>query len=156
MKQKYSQEQKDYVLKCYLSGESISSIRKNNNIPRSTIYRWVKEYNSKHQCKDHLINLKDYNDLTRKYERSQTMIKILQSSPCLATDSIDEKYFAIEDLLLAGYNVNVICAALCMPKGTYYNRKLRGKHGNTKDKLRRDELMPVTMGTYTFCQLFRR
>lgn len=148
MKQKYSQEQKDDILKCYLSGESVSSIQKNTNIPRSTIYRWIKEYNRKHKIKDHLINLKDYNDLTRKYERSQTIIKILQSSPCLATDSIDEKYFAIEDLLLEGYNVNVICAALCMSKGTYYNRKLRGKHGNTKDKLRRDELMPVVEKIY--------
>lgn len=148
MKQKYSQEQKDDILKCYLSGESVSSIQKNTNIPRSTIYRWIKEYNRKHKIKDHLINLKDYNDLTRKYERSQTIIKILQSSPCLATDSIDEKYFAIEDLLLEGYNVNVICAALCMSKGTYYNRKLRGKHGNTKDKLRQDELMPVVEKIY--------
>ena len=148
MKQKHSQEQKDYVLKCYLSGESVSSIQKNTNIPRSTIYRWIKDYNCKRQNKDHLINLKDYNDLTRKYERSLTIIKILQSSPCLATDSIDEKYFAIEDLLLEGYNVNVICAALCMSKGTYYNRKLRGKHGNTKDKLRRDELMPVVEKIY--------
>ena len=148
MKQKYSQEQKDDILKCYLSGESVSSIQKNTNIPRSTIYRWIKEYNRKHKIKDHLINLKDYNDLTRKYERSQTIIKILQSSPCLATDSIDEKYFAIEDLLLEGYNVNVICAALCMSKGTYYNRKLRGKHGNTNDKLRRDELMPVVEKIY--------
>ena len=98
--------------------------------------------------KEHVINLKDYNDLNRKYERCLTTIKILQSSPCLATDSVDEKYFAIEDLLLEGYNVNVICEALCMSKGTYYNRKLRGKHGNTKDKLRRDELTPVVEKIY--------
>ena len=148
MKQKYSQEQKDYVVKCYLSGESVLSIQKNNDIPRSTIYRWIKEYNHNQKLKGHLINLKDYNDLTRKYKRSLTMIKILQSSPCLATDSIDEKYYAVEDLLSQGYNVNVICAALCMSKGTYYNRKLRGKHGNTKDKLRRDELMPVVEKIY--------
>ncbi len=148
MNQKYSQVQKDYILKCYLSGESVSSIEKNNDISRSTIYRWIKEYNLNHKRKDHLVNLKDYNDLSRKYERSLTMIKILQSSPCLATDSVDEKYFAIEDLLLQGYNVNVICSALCMSKGTYYNRKLRGKHGNTKDKLRRDELKPVVEEIY--------
>lgn len=148
MNQKYSQAKKDYVLKCYLSGESVLSIQNNNDIPRSTIYRWIKEYNHNHQNKDHAINLKDYNDLNRKYERCLTIIKILQSSPCLATDSVDEKYFAIEDLLLEGYNVNVICAALCMSKGTYYNRKLRGKHGNTKDKLRRDELTPVVEEIY--------
>lgn len=148
MNQKYSQETKDYILKCYLSGKSVLSIQKNSGIPRSTMYRWIKEYNHNHQSKGHIINLKDYNDLNRKYERCLTIIKILQSSPCLANDSVDEKYFAIEDLLLEGYNVNVICEALCMSKGTYYNRKLRGKHGNTKDKLRRDELTPVVEEIY--------
>ena len=82
MKQKYSQEQKDYVLKCYLSGDSVSSIQKNNSIPRSTIYRWIKENNRKHQSKDHFINLNDYNDLIRKYERSQwNMCRIRHSYP---------------------------------------------------------------------------
>ena len=90
MNQKYSQETKDYILKCYLSGESILSIRKNSGIPRSTMYRWIKEYNHNHQSKGHIINLKDYNDLNRKYERCLTIIKILQSSPCLATDSVDQ------------------------------------------------------------------
>ena len=51
MKQKYSQEQKDYVLKCYLSGDSVFSIQKNTNIPRSTIYRWIKDYNCTRQNK---------------------------------------------------------------------------------------------------------
>lgn len=148
MNQKYSQETKDYILKCYLSGESVLSIQKNSDIPRSTMYHWIKEYNHNHQSKEHVINLKDYNDLNRKYERCLTIIKILQSSPCLASDSVDEKYYAVEDLLLEGYNVNVICAALRMSKGTYYNRKLRGKHGNTKDKLRRDELTPVVEEIY--------
>ena len=148
MNQKYSQETKDYILKCCLSGESVLSIQKNSGIPRSTMYHWIKEYNHNHPNKEHIINLKDYNDLNRKYERCLIIIKILQSSPCLATDSVDEKYFAIEDLLLEGYNVNVICEALCMSKGTYYNRKLRGKHGNTKDKLRRDELTPVVEKIY--------
>lgn len=148
MNQKYSQETKDYILKCYLSGESVLSIQKNSGIPRSTMYHWIKEYNHNRQSKGHVINLKDYNDINRKYERCLTIIKILQSSPCLATDSVDQKYFAIEDLILEGYNVNVICEALCMSKGTYYNRKLRGKHGNTKNKLRRDELTPVVEKIY--------
>ena len=148
MSQKYSQETKNYILKCYLSGESVLSIQKNSDIPRSTMYHWIKEYNHNHQSKRHIINLKDYNDLNQKYERCLTIIKILQFSPCLASDSVDEKYYAVEDLLLEGYNVNVICAALRMSKGTYYNRKLRGKHGNTKGKLRRDELTPVVEEIY--------
>lgn len=51
-------------------------------------------------------------------------------------------------ICLSPYNVNVICSALRMSKGTYYNHKLRGKHGNTKDKLRRNELTPVVEEIY--------
>lgn len=51
-------------------------------------------------------------------------------------------------MLLEGYNVNILCDALCLPKGTYYNRKLRGKNGNTKAKQRRDELKPVVEEIY--------
>lgn len=51
-------------------------------------------------------------------------------------------------MLLEGYNVNVLCDALCLPKGTYYNRKLRGKNGNTQAKLKRDELKPIIEEIY--------
>lgn len=148
MKQKYTQKQKYDVIKRYLASEQVLSIHKRTGIPRSTIYSWISDYNYKHQVKDHAINLKDYNDLKRKYERSQIIIKILQSASCLATDSIDNKYYAIEDMLLEGYNVNVLCEALRLPKGTYYNRKLRGKNGNTQAKQRRDELKPVIEAIY--------
>ena len=148
MNQIYTQKQKDSILQCYLSGEGVMSIHKRTGISRSTIYSWINEHNCNHKFKDHPINLKDYNDLSRKYERSQTIIKILQSSSCLATDSVDDKYTAIEDMLLEGYNINVLCDALCLSKGTYYNRKLRNKNGNTQTKQRRDELTPIIEEIY--------
>ncbi|MCI8510192.1 MAG: IS3 family transposase [Lachnospiraceae bacterium] len=146
MKQKYTQKQKDGIINCYLSGENVMSIHKRSGISRSTIYGWIQEHNN--NVKDHAISLKDYNDLNRKYERSQTMIKILQTAQCLATDSTDDKYYAIEDMLSEGYNVNILCDALCLPKGTYYNRKLRGKNGNTQAKQRHDALKPVIEKIY--------
>lgn len=81
-------------------------------------------------------------------ELSQTMIKILQTAPCLATDSIDKRYYAIEEMLSYRYNVNVLCEVLRILKGTYYNRKLRGKNGNTQAKQRRDEFKPVIEAIY--------
>ena len=148
MRQKYTQKQKNEVVKCYLAGEKVMSIHKRTGISRSTIYNWINQYDYKHKVKDHAINLKGYNDLTRKYERSQIIIKILQTAPCLATASTDDKFSAVEDMLLEGYNVNVLCDALCFSKGTYYNRKLRGKNGNTQAKRRRDELKPIIEEIY--------
>ena len=148
MKQNYAQAYKDGIINCYLSGESVISIGKRTGITRSTIYGWIKTHNYNCMAKDHTLNVKDYNDISRRYERSQTIIKILQAAPCSATASIDEKYYAVEDMLSEGYNVHTLCEALCLPKGTYYNRKLRGKQGNTKAKIRRDELKPVIEEIY--------
>lgn len=148
MRQKYTQMQKDDVIKCYLSGEKVMSIHNRTNISRSTIYTWINEYYHNHKVKEHAINLKDFNDLSRKYERSQIIIKILQTAPYLATASIDDKFSAVEAMLFEEYNVNVLCDALCLSKGTYYNRKFRGKNGNTQAKRRRDELKPVIEEIY--------
>ena len=94
MNQRYTHKQKDDVIKRYLSGEQVMSIHKRTGISRSTIYGWINEHNYNHNVKDYTINLKDYNDIARKYERSQTMIKILQTAPCLASDSIDDRYYS--------------------------------------------------------------
>ena len=51
MNQKYSQETQEYILKCYLSGESVLSIQKNSG---STMYHWIKEYNHNHQSKGNM------------------------------------------------------------------------------------------------------
>lgn len=148
MKQQYTQTQRDNIVKCYLSGENVMSIHKRTGISRSTIYDWIQKNNYSQNEKDHAVNMKDYNDISRKYERSQTIIKILQTAPFLANASVDDKYYAVENMLSTGYNVNVLCEALCLPKGTYYNRNLRGKNGNTQAKKRSDELKPVIEEIY--------
>lgn len=94
------------------------SIHKRRGISRSTIYGLVNEHNYNHKFKGHFVNWKDYNDLRRKNERSQTIIKILRSASYLATDSINYKYTDIKGMLLDGYNINVLCEALCFSKGT--------------------------------------
>lgn len=40
---KYSDEQKQEVIKRYANGESVSDIVSDYQIPRSTIYSWIKE-----------------------------------------------------------------------------------------------------------------
>ena len=59
MRQKYTQKQKDDIIKCYLAGEKVMSIHKRTGISRSTIYTWINEYDYNHKVKDHAINIKD-------------------------------------------------------------------------------------------------
>ena len=46
------------------------------------------------------------------------------------------------------FTINTLCEALCVPKGTYYNRKLRGKQGYTEAMRKRDEIKPIIKEIY--------
>ena len=120
------------------------SIHKRRGISRSTIYGWINEHNYNHKFKGHFVNWKDYNDLRRKNERSQTIIKILRSASYLATDSINYKYTDIKGMLLDGYNINVLCEALCFSKGTLQQQTSWQKQA----KQRHDELKSIIEEIY--------
>ena len=46
------------------------------------------------------------------------------------------------------FNINTLCEALCVSKGTYYNRKLRGKQGYTEAMRKRDKIKPIIKEIY--------
>lgn len=52
---KYTESEKQNFIEEYLSGRTVNSILSENNIPKSTFYRWVKKYN-----KERLTNKKYY------------------------------------------------------------------------------------------------
>ena len=52
------------------------------------------------------------------------MLEVLRSASCGVNSSIDEKMKAIDELE-GKYSVRVLCEALNLPRGTYYNRKRR-------------------------------
>lgn len=92
--------------------------------------------------------MKSYRELERKYLRQKKIIQILQTSPCLANAPLDTKIETIDKMVSDEFTINTLCEALCVPKGTYYNRKLRGKHGYTEAMRKRDEIKPVIKEIY--------
>lgn len=83
------------------------------------------------------MQLRDFSRLKMQYERSQRIVQILQTAPCSASSPLQEKFEAIV-LMSKEYNVNILCEALKVAKGTYYNHILRNKRKNTvcaKEKL---------------------
>ena len=94
------------------------------------------------------LNLKDYYYLNQKCERQEKIIAILKSAPCTATAPLQERLAAIEQMVSDEYNVNTLCEALEVAKGTYYNHTLRNKRGETKSAQRRRELFPIIEQIY--------
>ncbi len=148
MNKKYSEEEKATILEKHSYGESISMIAKQFNVSRTTIYRWIKENNDNIPRHKQKVNMKIYHELERKYLRQKKIIQILQSSPCLVNSPLDIKIETIDKMVSEEFTINTLCEALCVPKGTYYNRKLRGKQGYTEAMRKRDEIKPIIKEIY--------
>ena len=134
----YTGEQKKKIINRYLNGESVSSLSKSSYIARSTIYLWIDEYNkTSNLCKE--MNLLDIHRLRQKCDRQEKMLDIIRISSCSPNSTQTEKYEAIT-ALSDRYNVNTLCKALGMAKGSYYNHILRNKNGNTLAAQRNAEL----------------
>ena len=125
----YTKETQQTAIREYRQGKSVTEIARGIGASRSTVYNWIEKDGCAIQEKE--VNLKLLRELQMRSERLKTMIEILKTVPFSAVNApLREKLPTIENM--AGeYSVNVLCEALSVPKGTYYNYLNRGKHGNT-------------------------
>lgn len=135
---KYTDEQKQEVIERYANGESVSDIVIDFQIPRSTIYSWIKENQNSNNGKKKEVNLKNFRALEKKVAHLEGIVEILQSIDCTTNSPLNIKLAALEDLY-GQYSVHMICDALKVPRGTFYNHIFRNKRDNTWYAKRREE-----------------
>lgn len=135
---KYTSEKKQDIISRYANGESVSKIVADSQIPRSTIYSWIKENQNNNSNKNKEVSLKNFRALERKVARLESIIEILQNIDCTAISPLNVKLATLEDLY-GQYNVHMICDALKVPRGTFYNHIFRNKRDNTWYSKRREE-----------------
>ena len=142
----YTKETQQSAIREYRQGKSVTEIARGIGASRSTVYNWIEKDGCAIQKKE--VNLKLLRELQMRSERLKTMIEILKTVPFSAVNApLREKLPTIENM--AGeYSVNVLCEALNVPKGTYYNYLNRGKHGNTVFAQRKTEMTPIIEGIY--------
>lgn len=120
-------------------GESILRISAETDIASSTLYKWVKQVELPGPARNQKITMREINSLRRKGEKYKHMVSILQSANCTVASLRKDKLAALETLY-GHYDVYTLCEALDVPRGTFYNYILRGKHGDTLNACRREEL----------------
>ena len=145
MNNKYTEAQKQSVLELFVNGKSVSEIVTSAGIPRSTIYSWIKASREKKNKKE--LSLRNFRYLENKVKRLEGIIEILQTVNCQAADSLDIKLNSLEELY-GQYNVHMLCEALKVPRGTFYNRILRNKRDNTWYAKRREENRAIIQRIY--------
>ena len=134
MNKRYTKEQK--VINQFIDGQSVASIVSDTDIPRSTVYAWIKSYQSKQHKTE--VSLKNFRNLETKVKRLEGIIEILQNVGCRIDDPLAIKLYALEQLY-GQYSIHMLCDALKVPRGTFYNHILRNKKDNTCYAKRREE-----------------
>lgn len=147
MKKHYEPDLKARIVLSYLGGKTISELASENKISRSTIYIWIKEAQTEEDTKVNPVNLRTFHDLKVKCYRLETIIEILKSAPCCTSAPLKERLEAIQEMSTT-YNVNTLCDALNVAKGTYYNHIKRNKKENTLHAQKIKELTPIIEEIY--------
>ncbi|WP_405309570.1 IS3 family transposase [Methanobrevibacter sp.] len=128
MRQNYTEQQKLDILKRCQNGESILLISKETNISRSTIYRWLSASLKKKSPDQHSKEptYKDIRKLEHRVQHLEGMFEVIELSGCTSASSLKDRLNALEKLY-GRYNTYILCEALKVPRGTFYNHILRNK-----------------------------
>lgn len=121
----YSLEFKDEVVRFYERGHSLSETLKKYGVSQSSLFAWTQDFVKRNPTYiGHTVDLRDDHKATAHMEKMDLIFEVMQKAPCGMDASIDEKIKVI-DSLSDQYSIHVLCDALSLPRGTYYNRKRR-------------------------------
>ena len=134
----YSEAERSAAVNRFLvDGESVAVIVADTGISRSTLYAWIKA--ARNEPDELNFTLKNFRMLETKIKRLEGMVEILQRVNCTVNSPLKEKLPALEELY-GQYSVHMLCDALQVPRGTFYNYIFRNKRDNTWYIKRREEL----------------
>ena len=149
MKQIYTNEQIRQCCFAYKNGEAVNRISKRLKVPRSTIYVWLKKYKELPENNpDSYINYQRfYAQEKARCEKFEQICKVLQTVNCTGSAPLQIKLSELEKLY-GQYSVHVLCEALNVSRGTFYNHILRNKKENAQHLLRHQDLSEIIKNTY--------
>lgn len=136
---KFTKEEKMAFVKRYQEGESMIRICNENQIPRSTFYRWIQDYQQTVTDTGTVVTPQAFQHLKRKVKKLEDTVQVLKTVDCTVSSTLQEKLKAME-ALHRQFSVHTLCEALDVPRGTFYNHIFRNKRDNTLAAKRREEL----------------
>lgn len=141
MNKRHSLEEKQNAIKRYVKDrESPLTIIKDIGISKSTFYKWLSEDQDKQKQSDRKnLTLRNFKLLEAKIARLEGIIEIIKKANVLPNSPLKDK-LSVAESLSKNYSVHMLCEALDIPRGTYYNHILRNKRDNTWYAKRREAL----------------
>jgi len=140
MHSRYTDQEKSNIVAAYINGRSVALLCAEYEIPRSTVYSWIKQQQKLKSDKETEISYQDYYYLKKKHDKLEDMLSVIKLSECSLSAPLKEKLPALEKLYEHGqYNVHTLCEALGVSRGTFYNHVFRRQKNKWFD-IRREDL----------------
>lgn len=137
---RYSEKEKRTLVSLYYNGKSVTEICQEHQIPRSTVYSWIQTYRPVESKKSsRTVTPKDFDSLLRRCKKQEQIIAVLKSIPAITNATTQEKLAVLEPLY-GQFSVHVLCEALDVARGTFYNHIKRNKRDNSSYAKHREEL----------------
>ena len=137
----------------YMDGEAVEEIAKEAGVTTGTIYRWIRDVRAEQAASEKgegiPLTQKMYNQLKEHVEKLEGIITILKIAGCTVDAPLDVKLSVLERLYHEEeYSVRMLCEALEVPRGTFYNHLRRNKRNNTVYAKRKEELRHMILEVF--------
>jgi len=153
MSVKLTDQEKESIVAAYTGGQPVALLCAKHDIPRSTLYSWIKRYQTLKSSTQSDVCYNDYHNLKRRADKLEEQLKVLKVAGCGMSAPLREKLAALEKLY-GQFSVHVLCEALDVSRGTFYNHIFRRKEVTYYDK-RREEMRAHVKDVFEeSCQLY--
>lgn len=137
MRAQYKENRQVKAVADYLNGIPVAQIAKDFGVSRGTIYTWLRKHKANGLMKT-VPTQKEVICLKQKLAKLQGIVSVLRAVDCTANTPLRERLLAAESLY-GKYSVYVLCDALNIARGTFYNHLFRNKRGNSTYAKKREE-----------------
>lgn len=123
MPKQYTEEFKKQIVLSYQNGTPMFAVCEKHHIAQSTLYRWLKEYETTAQGQTML----DYNRLLRQHARLDYILQIIRLSGIIDAVLVQKRLEILVKLheQFNQYNAHDFCEALAVSRGTFYKHIFR-------------------------------
>ena len=141
-KKHYPQCIKDEAVLFYELGHSFAETQAKYGMAESTFFTWKQKFDKAHPVHAAITTNRATSHKSKRHlEKLALELEVLRQCPCGSKASIDEKVAAV-NALCGRYSIHVLCDALSLPRGTYYNRKRR-EGQRTSYEINDEKLKPL-------------
>jgi len=155
MKKTYDVQMQKSVAKRFLAGERVAIVAMEMGVPKSTLYTWISKMKAELANHDRIysenkaLDPREYFKQRERITKLEGMLEVLKTASGVIDIPLADKLKILDELYQnEKYSVHVMCEALDVPRGTFYNYINRGKRGNTVAARRREEMRHKIMAIF--------